>query len=207
MFVTFEGPEGAGKSTILRRVAEALRLDAKSVVTTREPGATELGILIRSLLLEGAALSPRAELFLFLADRSDHVTKIIQPALTGGAIVLCDRFIDSTVAYQGHARGMDLGMLRQLNRLATDNLKPDLTLLFDLEPEIGLARIERKDRLDREPLEFHLRVRAGFQAERDIDPQRFVTIDASQTEDAVYEACLAAIRSRRNAPFTRADQR
>ncbi len=196
MFVTFEGPEGAGKSTAIAAVAKQFQCDEISVLTTREPGATDLGKCIRSLLLEAGPINKKAELFLFLADRADHVTNTIRPALTEGLIVLCDRYMDSTMAYQGHARGMSLDRLRELNDFATGGLEPDLTLLFDLDPEIGLARLTNKDRLDSESLEFHQKVREGFLAERNRDPERFVMIRADLPAEDVVRLCLEAIRSR-----------
>jgi len=196
VFVTFEGPEGAGKSTAIREVAVRLRRSDRAVVETREPGATELGKQIRRMLLEGDQVVPQAELFLFLADRADHIARIVRPALAEGKVVLCDRHGDSTVAYQGHARGMNVDLLRELNILATGGLRPDLTLLFDLEPVVGLARITDKDRLDREPLAFHEAVRKGFLAERDHDPGRFVTIDAAAEPALIADWCTQQIISR-----------
>ena len=154
MFITFEGPEGAGKSTALAALAARLRLAGRKVLTTREPGAGDFGKRIREILLHGDDLDPKAELLLFLADRSNHVATIILPALAGGLIVLCDRYADSTLVYQAYARGLDEEFARAGNKFATGNLVPDLTLLFDLEPELGLARLTSKDRLDAQPLEF-----------------------------------------------------
>lgn len=194
MFVTLEGPEGAGKSTLLRGLAERLRADGFEVVTTREPGAGSVGASIRDILLNGETLDPKAELFLFLADRAQHVASLIWPALARGAIVLCDRFADSTVVYQGYGRGLPLNDLRAWNAFATGGLRPDITLLLDLPPEAGLARLEHPDRLDREPLSFHARVRDGFLAESRLDPRRFLLIDASREIDQVLETAYVAIR-------------
>lgn len=198
MFVTFEGPEGSGKSTAIKAVAERLRSEGVAVTLTREPGAGEVGARIRQLLLDPAieGLHPRCELFLFLADRAQHVSTVIEPALARGDVVLCDRFADSTLVYQGYGRGLDLAELRDLNRIATAGRSPDLTLLFDLSPEAGLARVGDKDRLDSEPLEFHRRVREGFLAEAGAEPGRWVVIDAAASAEAVAEAALAAIRER-----------
>lgn len=196
MFITLEGPEGAGKSTLIKSLAEALRAQGKSVVTTREPGGGPMGPAIRRLLLESEHVPKAAELFLFLADRADHVAAIIEPALGAGSIVICDRFSDSTIVYQGHARGFPLDEVRRLCELATGSVKPDITLLLDLPPEQGLARIKSKDRLDSEPLEFHKRVRQGFLDEAAREPERWVILDATQTADQVFRQASAAIRAR-----------
>lgn len=196
MFVTFEGPEGAGKSTVISRVADQLRAEGLKVTATREPGGSAIGPDIRHILLHGHELTRLSELFLFLADRTLHVQSLVRPLLEQGEVVLCDRFSDSTIVYQGYARGLDLDHIRMLNNLATGGLKPDLTLLLDLPAEVGLARIQNKDRLDSEPLEFHQRVRDGFLAEAALDPGRFVVIDATLSPENVFSECLAAIRSR-----------
>lgn len=136
----------------------------------------------------------RSELFLFLADRANHVDTVIRPALESGAVVLCDRFADSTVVYQGHGRGLDTETLRSLNAFAAGGLVPDVTLLLDLDPEVGLARITSKDRMDGESIEFHRRVRAGFLFEAALEPDRWKIVDASGPLDSVVEACLQAVR-------------
>lgn len=195
MFVTFEGTEGSGKSTALKAIADALERRGHTVVCTREPGAGTFGRSVRELLLHGEALSPWAELFLFLADRAEHADKVLRPALERGDVVLCDRYGDSTVAYQGHARGLPVENLRELNRLATGGLRPDLSLLFDIEPAIGLARLSAKDRLDGEPLSFHEAVRKGFHAEMSLDPGRWVVIDAAASPDQVVGQALWAIQA------------
>ncbi|HEY0866836.1 MAG TPA: dTMP kinase [Fimbriimonas sp.] len=196
MFVTFEGPEGAGKSTVLATVAEALRASGREVLTTREPGSGRLGQGIRELLLHGGEMPAESELFLFLADRSNHVRTIVRPALERGEIVLCDRFADSTLVYQALARGLDEAFIREANAFATGGLKPDVTFLLDLAPEIGLSRLESKDRLDAEPLEFHRRVREGFLAEASRDPARWRILEASQPAKEVAERVLAELRTR-----------
>lgn len=195
MFITLEGPEGAGKSTVIRGLADRLS-QRREVVQTREPGAGEFGGRIRQMLLEEDHLSATEELFLFLADRAHHCRTIIRPALERNAIVLCDRHAESTLAYQGYGRGLDLDFVRRANLIATDGLRPDLILLFDLPVEAGLARLTRKDRLDREPVEFHQRIRNGFLAESQREPWRWITIDAAQDPEQVLEDAWAAIQSR-----------
>jgi dTMP kinase len=196
MFITFEGPEGAGKSTQLARLAGRLRDTGRNVVMTREPGGGTLGPAIRALLLEGEDVPPRAELFLFLADRAAHVQNVVRPAIARGDMVLCDRHADSTVVYQGHGRGMDVDELRSLNAMATEGLVPDLTLLFDLTAEQGLARLNDRDRLDREPLAFHQRVRQGFLAEAEREPERWVVFDARQDVETLDSLVWAEIQRR-----------
>lgn len=196
LFVTFEGPEGAGKSTAVATLAAELRSRGHEVLTTREPGAGAFGAKVRALLLEGGEVEPSAELFLFLADRAQHVATIIRPALLGGTVVLCDRFADSTLAYQGYGRGWDLDWLRRLNATATGGLTPDLKLLFDLSSEEGLARLEQRDRIDAESLEFHHRVREGFRAEAAADPLKWTVLNAANTPEAVAHEALNAILSR-----------
>lgn len=195
MFITFEGTEGSGKSTALHAIADALEHRGHAVLCTREPGAGSFGRSVRELLLHGEALSAWAEVFLFLADRAEHASRIIRPALEAGSVVLCDRFGDSTVAYQGHARGLPVEKLRELNQLATGGLSPNLTLLFDLEPSVGLARLADMDRLDQEPLSFHESVRQGFHLEVEHDPGRWVVIDASAPPDRAVSQALWAIQA------------
>lgn len=196
MFVTFEGPEGSGKSTAIRSVAERLLAQGYAVLTTREPGAGTFGAKIRQILLNEEAMPQWSELFLFLADRANHVETIIRPALRRGEIVLCDRHADSTVVYQGYARGLDIDQLRKLNDLATNGLRPDLTLLLDLPAEAGLARVTGPDRLDREPLAFHHAVRDGFLQEAKREPDRWRVIDATATAETVADDCFHAIEAR-----------
>ncbi len=180
----------------MRTLAESLRLEGRSVVTTRQPGDCSIGPEVRRLLLEGQAVTAEAELFLYLADRAQNVAEVIRPALERGDVVLCDRFGDSTVVYQGHARGLDLDMLRRLNALATGGLQPDMTLLLDLPAEEGIARLRHKDRLDGEPAEFHRRVRDGFLAEAARDPDRWQIIDARAAPAAVAASCEQALRAK-----------
>jgi dTMP kinase len=196
MFVTFEGPEGAGKSTLIRALAEALRADGRDVLVTREPGAGPVGTSIRDILLHGERLDPKSELFLFLADRAQHVASIIRPALENGTWVLCDRHADSTVVYQGYGRGLNLDLLRNWNRFATGGLTPDVTFLLDLDPATGLSRIASKDRLDSEPLDFHRRVRDGFVAEANRDAKRWVILDAAGPPEHVLREAQAVLSER-----------
>ena len=197
LFVTFEGGEGTGKSTQIARLAARLRARGLEPVITREPGGTPLAEGIRALLLDAASSpGPLAEAFLMEAARAELVAGVIRPALAAGRVVLCDRFDDSTLAYQGAGRGLDLELLRGWNRAATGGLVPGLTLLFDLDPAAGLARragaAGSPNRLDREPPDFHARVRARYLELALAEPARFVVLDASlpaaNLESRVWEA-------------------
>lgn len=189
--IAFEGGEGAGKSTQLHLLADRLNTLALPVCLTRQPGGTPHGRRIRELILQPVAddqLSARAELFLYLADRAQHVDTVIRPALQRGEIVLCDRYTDSTLAYQGYGRQLDIAELKHLNDRATGSLKPDLIFWLDLPPELGRQRIlgrEALDRLETEALSFHQRVRSGYAALAAADPQRWVRIDAAENPEAV----------------------
>ena len=194
MFITFEGGEGAGKSTVIAGAAEALRTQGITVLTTREPGAGELGLAIRSLLLDQAGMPAESELFLFLADRANHCAQVVQPALHRGEMVLCDRHADSTLVYQSFVRGLDEGFVRAANAFATRGLNPNLTFLLDLPAELGLSRLKEKNRLDREPLEFHQNVREGFLELADEEPDRWRIIDATQDPEQVLTCVLSQIR-------------
>lgn len=190
MFITFEGPEGAGKSTALRQVQERLEQLGRPTVATREPGAGSIGKQIREILLHGEELPYETELFLFLADRANHMATIIEPALTAGKWVLCDRHADSTYVYQSVVRGLEAEFVKKANRFATQGRIPDRTFLFDLSAEVGLGRLTSRDRLDAQPLEFHQRVRQGFLDLAAAEPDRFRIIDANQSPEAVVEAVL-----------------
>ena len=190
LFVTFEGGEGAGKSTVIAAAALALSERGRMTLTTREPGTGALGIAVRSLLLDQAEISARSELFLFLADRANHCAQIIEPALNDGHTVLCDRHADSTLVYQSLVRGLDEPFVRGANAFATQGLVPDITFLLDLPAEVGLSRLKEKNRLDREPLEFHQRVRAGFLRLAAEEPNRFRVIDATQSPEEVLTCVL-----------------
>ena len=197
-FITFEGGDGTGKTTQLKALERHLQSKGCSCVSTREPGGTSLGKLIRQVLLEVGKqpIASPTELFLYLADRAQHVQEVILPAIDGGKIVLCDRYTDSTLAYQGYGRGIDLDLLRQLNEFANRGVKPDLTLLLDCPVELGLSRTAqrqpgagsargREDRFERERVEFHEKVRAGFLAMAGAEPERFRIIDASRSVEQV----------------------
>jgi len=202
LFVTFEGPEGAGKSTQIRRLASELEARGYSVVATREPGGTAIGEAIRQILLapEHSAMLPETEALLNTAARAQHVAEVIQPALAAGKIVLCDRFVDSTLVYQGAGRGLPTSELLALQRFATRGLWPDLTLLLDLPVEVGQARRrasgEPLSRFDADALGFHERVRTGFLALARDDPARWRIIDAAQSEEAVAREVLAVVLER-----------
>ena len=193
MFITFEGPEGAGKSTALRTVAAALRERGHRVVETREPGTGDVGRAIRAILLQGGDVEPRAELLLFLADRAQHVVSTIRPALGRGEVVLCDRHADSTYVYQGVARGLDPAFVRAGNAFATGGLRPDLTVLFDLPAAVGLARLRDPDRMDALPRAFHERVRQGFLDLAAQEPRRFRVVDAERSPDETASAALRVV--------------
>ena len=191
MFITFEGGDGAGKSTVIARVKESLEKVGKQVVLTREPGGVPLGEEIRALLLESkTSVSIMAELLLFLASRAQHVEEKIKPALASGKIVLCDRFTDSTLAYQGYARELGIAALLPICKLASGGLEPNLTLYLDLDPAVGLARAKSGDRMEGEAREFHEKVRKGFLKLAEMYPERIHKIDASKTPDEVYKQVM-----------------
>jgi dTMP kinase len=197
-FITLEGGDGTGKTTQLKALEPHLLARGRSCVVTREPGGTPLGQLIRQVLLEVGKqpIASQTELFLYLADRAQHVQEVIALALKRGQIVLCDRYTDSTLAYQGYGRGIDLELLRRLNDFANRGVRPDLTFLLDCPVELGLSRTaqrqsatqgksQREDRFEREALEFHKRVRAGFLELARSEPDRFHVIDASRSIEDV----------------------
>jgi len=194
MFITFEGPEGAGKSTAIRSVAEALTAEGHELLLTREPGAGDFGRQVREILLHGEEMPPESELFLFLADRSNHVRNIIRPSLDAGKWVLCDRYADSTFVYQAYVRGLDPEFVQRANDFATGGLVPHHTFLLDLDPEIGLSRLQSRDRLDAQPLEFHQRVRQGFLALAKAQPHRWHVVDATRTREEIVRDVLFRLR-------------
>lgn len=202
-FITLEGPDGAGKTTVLRELLPYLEGFGREIVTTREPGGVAIAEAIRSIILDPAntEMDDKTELLLFIAARRQHLKEKILPPLSEGKLLLIDRFIDSSIAYQGFGRGLDVADIHWLNRYATDGLKPDLTLYFDIDTEEGLARIARSrehdvDRLDMERVDMHRRVRQGYLSILEQEPDRLVKIDASQPLEQVVAAALAAIRER-----------
>jgi dTMP kinase len=206
VFITLEGGEGSGKSTQARTLAGRLTTAGYRSTLTQEPTGTPLGCLLKSVFErlaagKGPPITAQAELFLFAAARADHVRTVIRPALDEGRIVVCDRFADSTLAYQGYGRGLPLEDVRRANEIATGGLTPDLTLLLDLPPEEGIARAaathdagaKERDALGEETLEFHRRVREGFLAIATAEPRRVTVIEAAQREEVVAEAIWEAV--------------
>jgi dTMP kinase len=213
-FITFEGVEGCGKTTQIRLLAEALRQKGQKVTLTREPGGCPIADKIRHILLdaENSAMTPLAELLLYAAARAQHIAEVIAPALESGAVVLCDRFTDATIAYQGYGRKLDLQQIMQLNSMVASEYKPDLTILLDCPAETGLkralARIEknsaadaaalREERFEKESIEFHKRVRDGYLTLAARESDRFVIIDGgggiTETADAIIRAASDRLR-------------
>jgi dTMP kinase len=209
--ISFEGGDGAGKTTQLRYLENYLTSIGRRCVSTCEPGGTALGKIMRRALLDATeeGIARTAEIFLYLADRAQHVEKVIRPALDSRQLVLCDRFADSTLAYQGYGRGFDLTLLCSLNHIASDGIKPDLTLLLDLPPAVGLTRTkerrslnrktdrsECRDRFEHEDLPFHERVRNGFLELARAEPERVVIVDASLSPLVVHEQIRRIIDER-----------
>ncbi len=197
MFVTFEGVEGAGKTTQVARLAARLReAGRQDVLTTREPGDGPLGAELRRLALHppmGMVVEPRAELLIMMADRAQHVGQVIRPHLESGGIVLCDRYADSSLAYQGYGRGLDLSEIAHLNVYATSGLIPDLTLLLDLDPAVGLSRQSERNIMEDESLPFHERIRAGFLALAETEPSRWRVLDSSRPPQTVHDEIWAVV--------------
>lgn len=192
MFITLEGPEGSGKSSQLPLLAEYLRARGHDVICTREPGGTKIGDQIREVLvrMDNVELHPRTEILLFLSARAQLVEELVLPSLADGKIVICDRYGDSTLAYQGYGHGLDLEKLRMMLQFATNGLKPDLTILLDVDVMVGLKRKKAKDewnRLDAYEISFHERVRDGYHQLAAQDPKRWRIVDASQSAELVQE--------------------
>ncbi|MCD4689291.1 MAG: dTMP kinase [Desulfuromonadaceae bacterium] len=204
-FITFEGIEGSGKTTQIATVAEFLRRQGHDVLTTREPGGCPIADAIREILLHPAndALVDRAELLLYAAARAQHVAEIIQPALQAGRIVLCDRYTDATLAYQGYGRGLDLDLIEELNTLACADCRPNLTLVLDMPHETGLQRALQRNsvenmtdegRFEQESLDFHQRIREGYLALAKDAPQRIQVIDATGNPGQVSERLMSCLQ-------------
>jgi dTMP kinase len=203
MFITFEGGEGAGKSTAIKRIVEKLTSEGYEIVLTREPGGTPIAEEIRNVILDkkNTAMDPRTEALLYAASRRQHLVEKVIPALKEGKLVLCDRFLDSSLAYQGGAREIGIDTVYNMNLFATEGMLPDLTILFDIKPEEGLARIAANsqrevNRLDVEKLAFHNKVRDSFHELAKKFPERFVIVDASKGPDEVFEDAYKAIEDR-----------
>ncbi|MDW8107241.1 MAG: dTMP kinase [Armatimonadota bacterium] len=191
-FITFEGIEGAGKTTLANHLAQWLQAQGIPVLLTREPGDSPIGESLRPLLLH-QTIDPYTELFLFLADRREHTLRVIQPALHAGTWVLCDRYADSTLVYQGYGRGLDLALIRQLNDLATGGLTPDLTVLIDLPVEVALARANAPNRFEAETVAFHQRIREGYLQEAAHAPKRFLILDGQAPLTRLLEQVQRAL--------------
>lgn len=203
MFITLEGIEGSGKTTLIRDLKSYLQSMGHEVVMTREPGGSQIGAQIRAILLDSKnkGLHAMAELLLYMADRAQHLKEIVKPNLSAGRIVLCDRYFDATLAYQGYARGLDIGLISQLHRTALEDFKPDITYLLDLDPKTGLKRawkqidngqrVGAETRFEEETLDFHGRVRKGYLALADLDKKRFKIIDASRPKEHVVQEIIS----------------
>lgn len=205
LFITLEGIDGCGKSTQSEMLARSLEARGFDIALTRQPGGTPLGERVRKIVLANASadLSPMAELLLYAADRAQHVSEFIRPAIESGRIVICDRYTDSTVAFQGYGRGLSLEIIEELNRLATEGLAPDLTILLDLMPGLARARLDARQsevasekgmtRFEDEASEFHARIREGYKKLATMHPSRIRAIDASGSSQKTHEAVLSVV--------------
>ncbi|WP_445258612.1 dTMP kinase [Nocardioides aurantiacus] len=195
LFVCFEGGEGAGKSTQSQLLRQRLEALGRTVLLTREPGGTPVGAEVRRIVLDPAtgALADRTEALLYAADKAEHVESVVLPALARGEVVVTDRYVDSTLAYQGAGRSLDAGELEQVARWATGDLRPHLTVLLDLEPSRGLVRFTDRDRIEGESLEFHERVRAAFVALAEADPDHYLVLDARAEVNEVAAAVWSRV--------------
>lgn len=197
LFITFEGADGCGKTTQLMLLAKYLKSKGLEVVVTREPGARGLGEKIREILLNyDGEVSSQAEAFLFLADRAQHIDVIVNPAVESGKIVLCDRHTDSTVAYQGYGRGLDIDRIKMLNNLATGDRRPDLTIVFDIDVETSMARVgAEKDRMESAGTEFFNRVRNGYLKIAELEPERVKVLNATKSVEDIHKEVVALYES------------
>lgn len=199
LFITFEGIDGSGKSTQLNLCAEALQQAGHEVVITRNPGGTEFGQELRAILLHSRRqVFPLSELLLFIADRAQHMDEVVLPALAAGKVVLCDRHMDSTLAYQGYGRGLSHETIRELNQIAIQGKQPDLTLLFDAEPAILAQRVNKRgqaDRLEGEKAEFHARVREGFLSLAEQEPERIQVFNALDSTEALHQQVMQTLEA------------
>ena len=195
LFITFEGADGCGKTTQMSMLYSYLKSKGYDVVITREPGAKGLGEKVREILLNyDGDVSDRCESFLFLADRAQNIDTIVIPAINKGKIVLCDRHIDSTVAYQGYGRGLNIDRINMLNNLATNGKKPDLTFVFDIDVDTSMKRVgKEKDRMESAGIEFHNRVRNGYLQLAKLEPERIKVIDASKSVDEIHNKVVEII--------------
>ena len=193
LFITFEGADGCGKTTQLMLLAKYLKAQGREIVVTREPGARGLGEKIREILLNyDGEVSSRAEAFMFLADRAQHIDVIVNPAIKSGKIVLCDRHTDSSVAYQGYGRRLDIDEIKRLNSIATNGKKPDMTLIFDIDVETSMARVgDTKDRMESAGIEFFNRVRNGYLEIAKQEPNRVKVLDASKSIEEIHKNVIA----------------
>jgi len=208
MFITFEGIEGSGKTTQIKRLVSVLEAKGYDCVLTREPGATKIGEKIRGILLDAnhTAMLPITELLLYEADRAQHVREVIEPALAANKVVVSDRFFDATTVYQGYARGYDLKVIEQMHRMVLGQLKPDLTIVLDLPVELGLQRAWKRirnqngslseDRFEREELVFHEKVKQGYLTLASLEPERFRVIDASGDPERVHKEVVEVVLNR-----------
>jgi dTMP kinase len=195
MFVTFEGMDGSGKTTQVELLRTALEAEGREVVTAREPGQTELGEAIRDLVLHGGPMTPWAEALLYAASRAEVVAEVVRPALDRGADVLLDRYLDSSIVYQGIGRGLGVDEVLEVNVLATGGLLPDRTFVLAVDPERSLGRVgEKPDRIERENVEFHARVAAGYEQLASLFPDRVVVLDGSLDPNALSERILHELR-------------